>query len=98
MGSLEQIQSEHLKRMEEELVLPLEKFRDIDIEGVQKLKLKYKNCKTQYDVACHRLNKAQDSQDQGKIQQAQQKKDAVSTNLTQLRNDMKVFFIFCCYL
>lgn len=90
MGSLEQIQSEHLKRMEEELVLPLEKFRDIDIENVQKLKLKYKNGKTQYDVACHRLNKAQDSQDQGKIQQAQQKKDAVSATLTQLRNDIKV--------
>mmetsp|Transcript_4119 Transcript_4119/g.3583 ORF Transcript_4119/g.3583 Transcript_4119/m.3583 type:complete len:292 (+) Transcript_4119:46-921(+) len=89
MTSLESIQSEHLKRMEEELVLPLEKFRDIDIEQVQKLKLKYKNCKTQYDVACHKLTKAQDSQDQNKIQQAQQKKDAVAANLQQLRNDIK---------
>ena len=98
MGSLEQIQSEHLKRMEEELVLPLEKFRDIDIENVQKLKLKYKNTKTQYDVACHRLTKAQDSQDQGKIQQAQQKKDAVSTNLTQIRNDIKVDIYIYIYI
>lgn len=90
MSSLEQIQSEHLKKMEEELVLPLEKFRDIDIEGVQKLKLKYKNAKTQFDIAQHRLTKAQDSQDQNKITNAQQKKDAAYTQLTQLRNDIKV--------
>eukprot|EP01084_Bolivina_argentea_P229702 387628_1 len=43
LSSLEKVQSEHLKRMEEELVLPLERFRDVNVEEVQKLKLKYKN-------------------------------------------------------
>jgi len=89
LSTLEQVQSEHLKRMEEELVIPLEKFRDIDVEKVQKLKLKYKNGKTQFDIAAHKLTKAQESNDQSKITQAQQKKDAVYTQLTQLRNDMK---------
>jgi len=58
LSTLEQVQSEHLKRMEEELVIPLEKFRDIDVEKVQKLKLKYKNGKTQFDIAAHKLAKA----------------------------------------
>jgi len=89
LSTLEQVQSEHLKRMEEELVIPLEKFRDIDVEKVQKLKLKYKNGKTQFDIAAHKLAKAQESNDQSKIQPAQQKRDAVYTQLTQLRNDMK---------
>ena len=48
--------------MEEELVLPLEKFRDVDVEQVQKLKLKYKSQKTQFDLANHKLTKAQESQ------------------------------------
>merc|ERR1740131_465071 len=43
LSALEQVQSEHLKRMEEELVVPLERFRDVDVEAVQKLKLKYKS-------------------------------------------------------
>eukprot|EP01084_Bolivina_argentea_P224809 380069_1 len=89
LSNLEQVQSEHLKRMEEELVIPLEKFRDIDVEKVQKLKLKYKNGKMQYDSAAHKLTKAQESQDQSKIAAAQQKKDAAYTALTSLRNDMK---------
>ena len=90
LASLEQVASEHLKRMEEELVVPLEKFRDSEVETVQKLKLKYKNGKTQYDIAAHRLTKAQESQDTAKIQAAQQKKEVAFQQLSDLRNDMKV--------
>eukprot|EP01084_Bolivina_argentea_P288500 495171_1 len=89
LSKLENVQSEHLKRMEEELVIPLEKFRDVDVEQVQKLKLKYKSGKTQFDLSDHRLNKAQESQDQTKIQSAKEKRDAVYTELQALRNQMK---------
>jgi len=89
LAALEQVQSEHLKRMEEELVVPLEKFRDVDVEAVQKLKLKLKSGKTNYDVAAHKVTKAQETNDAGKIQLAQQKRDAAYTSLTQLRNDFK---------
>merc|ERR1712176_46181 len=66
-----------------------EKFRDIDVETVQKLKLKYKNCKLKFDRCSHALTKAQEAGDQGKIAAAQQKKDAALSALTELRNDMK---------
>merc|ERR1712130_165647 len=89
LSSLEQVCSEHLKRMEEELVTPLEKFRDNEVERVQKLKLKYYNSKTSYDVAMHKLTKAHESQDSAKIATAQQKKDAAYQILSDLRNDMK---------
>merc|ERR1719361_3341497 len=89
LSNLEQVQSEHLKRMEEELVIPLEQFRDVDVEQVQKLKLKYKNGKLKFDRASHAVTKAQESGDQSKIAAAQQKKDAALSILTQLRNDMK---------
>merc|ERR1712228_413130 len=83
------VQSEHLKRMEEELVIPLEQFRDVDVEQVQKLKLKYKNGKLKFDRASPAVTKAQESGDQNKIAAAQQKRDAALSILTQLRNDMK---------
>merc|ERR1712130_556997 len=89
LSNLEQVQSEHLKRMEEELVIPLEKFRDVDVEQVQALKLKYKNVKLKFDRASHAVTKAQESGDQTKIATAQQKKEAALSILTQLRNDMK---------
>eukprot|EP01084_Bolivina_argentea_P224807 380067_1 len=76
--------------MEAELVIPLEIFATIDVEKVQKLKLKYKNGKTQFDISAHKLTKAQESQDEIKIKDAQQKKDVAFTQLTNLRNDMKV--------
>merc|ERR1712087_895830 len=82
LAALEQVQSEHLKRMEEELVVPLEKFRDVDVEAVQKLKLKLKSGRTNFDVAAHKVTKAQETNDLGKIQLAQQKKDAAFTSLT----------------
>eukprot|EP01084_Bolivina_argentea_P224805 380064_1 len=89
LASTEHIQSQYLKHMEQELVIPLEQFATIDVEKVQKLKLKYKSGKIQYDIAAHKLTKAQESQDQSKVAAAQQKKDAAHTQLTNLRNDMK---------
>jgi len=89
LASLETVSSEHLVRMESELVVPLEKFRDNEVESVQKLKLKYYNGKTQYDIAAHRLTKAQDSQDAAKIQAAQTKKEIAYQQLSDLRNDLK---------
>merc|ERR1712048_1209922 len=82
LSNLEQVQSEHLKRMEEELVVPLEKFRDVGVETVQQLKLKYKNCKLKFDKASHTAAQAQEKGDQSKIATANQKKDAALSALT----------------
>ena len=45
--------------MKQEFVVPLEKFRDLDIGHAQIFKLKYKEVKSAYDVACakHRAPK-----------------------------------------
>ena len=47
--------------MKEEFVVPLEKFRDVDIAEVQKLKLKYKEAKSAYDVAVAKDKAAKES-------------------------------------
>ena len=51
VSKIEAIHSEHCTKMKELFVKPLEKFRDVDIPRVQKLKLKYKTCKSNYDVS-----------------------------------------------
>lgn len=89
LSELESVESSHLTKMEDEFVKPLEKFRDFDIEEVQKLKLKYKRAKADYDLALHRLTKAKESSDQNKISQATQKRDATYTELQALRNQIK---------
>eukprot|EP01083_Nonionella_stella_P014840 41549_1 len=89
LSHLETLQSQHLERMESELVAPLERFRDVDVEDVQTFKLKYKRGKTQYDITAHKLTKAKESNDTAKIFSAQQQKDADCTQLNQLRNDLK---------
>eukprot|EP00490_Sorites_sp_Unknown_P022951 CAMPEP_0114660324 /NCGR_PEP_ID=MMETSP0191-20121206/19766_1 /TAXON_ID=126664 /ORGANISM="Sorites sp." /LENGTH=354 /DNA_ID=CAMNT_0001888497 /DNA_START=70 /DNA_END=1134 /DNA_ORIENTATION=+ len=88
-AQLESVQSEHLKRMEEELVIPLEKFRDIDVEEVQKLKLKYKTAKTNYDISLRNLQKAKEKGDQNKIATAETKRDAAFTELQEMRQQLK---------
>ena len=40
LTDFERVSTEHLNRMKEELVVPLESFRDKDIEAAQSLKLK----------------------------------------------------------
>eukprot|EP00484_Ammonia_sp_Unknown_P002066 CAMPEP_0197022646 /NCGR_PEP_ID=MMETSP1384-20130603/3461_1 /TAXON_ID=29189 /ORGANISM="Ammonia sp." /LENGTH=363 /DNA_ID=CAMNT_0042450719 /DNA_START=23 /DNA_END=1114 /DNA_ORIENTATION=- len=89
LAALEQVSTEHLKRMEEELVVPLEKFRDTDIAEIQKLKVKYYKSKTAYDSAVHKLAKAQESNDQQKITTAEQHKDGTAASLNALRTDLK---------
>ena len=75
--------------MEEELVIPLEKFRDIDVEEVQKLKLKYKTAKTNYDISLRNLQKAKEKGDQNKIATAETKRDAAFTELQEMRQQLK---------
>ena len=51
VSKIEAIHSEHCTKMKELFVKPLERFRDVDIPKIQKLKLKYKQAKTNYDVS-----------------------------------------------
>eukprot|EP01084_Bolivina_argentea_P224804 380062_1 len=89
-NNLERIHTEHLKKMEDELVKPFEKFRDTEIEYAQKLKLKCRNNKTQFDISNHNLNKAKQSNDQMKIQNCKQKYDSVNKQLMEVRSNMKI--------
>ena len=53
---LHQIQSEHLEKMEQELVIPFEEFRDVDIAQVEDFKVcKYKEGKMDFDLAAHKI-------------------------------------------
>lgn len=89
LTSLEQVQSAHLERMEEQLVCPLERFLDDEVAQAQRLKLKYKNGKMQFDVAEHRLNKA----DGPKALHAAHKRDvaldAFSRNKREMRSQIE---------
>eukprot|EP01083_Nonionella_stella_P296029 1005791_1 len=76
--------------MEDNFVKPLEKFRDTEIEYAQKLKLKCRNAKMQFDIANHNLNKAKQGTDQMKIQTCQQKHQTVNKQLMEVRSSMKV--------
>jgi len=85
LASLEQVQSAHLQRMEEQLVCPLERFLDAEVAQAQRLKLKYKNGKMQFDVAAHRLSKA----DGPKALQAAHKRDVALEAFSRNKLDMK---------
>eukprot|EP01084_Bolivina_argentea_P224803 380059_1 len=89
-NNLERIHTEHLRKMEDNFVKPLEKFRDTEIEYAQKLKLKCRNAKMQFDIANHNLNKAKQGTDQMKIQTCQQKHQTVNKQLMEVRSSMKV--------
>jgi len=84
---------QYLQQMEKQFVIPLETFAQTDIEKAQKLKVKYKNTKTTFDVTAHKLSKAESSgskdNDQSKINAAKQKKDVALQQLTSLRSEIK---------
>lgn len=92
LASLEQVAAEHLKRMETEIVIPLETFRTSEVETVQIFKPKYQNGKMEYDIAAHRLTKAEETHDSAKIQAARDKRDHAFKQLTELREELKVHF------
>jgi len=85
LSALEQVQSAHLERMEEQLVRPLEHFLDAEVAQAQRLKLKYKNGKTEFDVAAHRLSKA----DGPKALHAAHKRDAALEAFSRNKLDLK---------
>eukprot|EP01084_Bolivina_argentea_P117893 209283_1 len=91
LSHLSAIKYQYLQNMEKQLVIPTETFSATDIEKVQKLKVKYKNCKTHFDVVAHKLTKveASSSKTQTKIDSAKQKKDLAYKELTDMRNEIK---------
>jgi len=89
LGSLETIQAQHCQHMSDEFVIPFEKFRDIDCEEVGKMKLKYKDIKGEYDLSLHNLAKANQSQENARIQEAKQKRDERFNELTAYRELFK---------
>merc|ERR1719320_2255032 len=85
LSALEQVQSAHLQRMEEQLVCPLEHFLDAEIAQAQRLKIKYKNGKTEFDVAAHRLSKV----DGPKALHAAHKRDTALEAFARNKMDLK---------
>ena len=81
------IHSEHCEKMKNEFVAPLEKFRDVEINEVQKLKLRYKEAKSAYDVAVAKERAAKESGQATKMQQAFARKSETESQLKGMRDE-----------
>ncbi|ETO27868.1 hypothetical protein RFI_09264 [Reticulomyxa filosa] len=79
-------EQEYLNQLVTHLVIPLEQFRDVDIEQLGKLKWKYVNVKADYDVAANNIAKAsKDSLE--KVQELQHKKESKQLELDKSRDE-----------
>jgi len=88
MLSIDGGEQEFLSQLVNNLVVPLEKFRDEDIEAISVLKWKYTNIKTEYDVTASNMVKA-DKPDVSleKMQEAKSKKDMKELELNKAREE-----------
>ncbi|ETO25897.1 hypothetical protein RFI_11239 [Reticulomyxa filosa] len=86
-------EQEYLNQLLNQLVIPLERFRDEDIEQVSALKWKYTNAKTEYDYAVNNVIKAnKPDTTPEKLQDLKQKRDAKESELNNLRSEFIVSY------
>eukprot|EP01084_Bolivina_argentea_P041762 77093_1 len=89
--SLYSIKCKYMQSMKDHFIFPLKQF-DNDIQMTEKLKLKYKIGKMEYDIAENKLLKSNNSgsKDESEIITLTQKKQLAFNNLKELRYEFKL--------